>query len=137
MKPGFTSLLMLLLLIATVSPVFSQTQKNENVAVVEKQLDAYNRRDIEGFTNYYSDSVKVYRFPDQFLYQGKEIFRNNYSQMFDRYPNLNCKVINRIVEGDTVIDHESVLFAGEKRQKFIVIYKIVAGKIQEVYFMSF
>ncbi|MEL6561811.1 MAG: nuclear transport factor 2 family protein [Bacteroidota bacterium] len=135
MKSKLTCLMILMLTIGVSYPLFSQNE--ENIQLIEKQLAAYNERNIDEFVSCYSDSVKIYDFPEQLLYEGIETFRKNYAYMFDKYQDLNCVVTNRIVEGNIVIDHEDVLFQkGRPRGKFIAIYHIEKGKIQKVYFMT-
>ncbi|MEM1407519.1 MAG: nuclear transport factor 2 family protein [Bacteroidota bacterium] len=104
--------------------------------LAQAQLDAYNNRDLEAFLEPYSDTVKVYNFPNDFRYQGKEIMRKNYGGMFERLTDLNCELVNRMVSGNTVIDHERVLFEkGRPKTEVFALYKIAHGKIQEVYFI--
>ena len=95
------------------SSVFLLAQ-SEAEQLAQQQLDAYNERDIEAFLKPYADSVKVFRFPNQLLYQGKETMRPRYASMFENTPELHCTLVNRIVFGDTVIDQESVKISEEK-----------------------
>ncbi|MEO0552693.1 MAG: nuclear transport factor 2 family protein [Bacteroidota bacterium] len=104
--------------------------------LAQTQLNAYNNRDLEAFLEPYSDTVKVYNFPNDFRYQGKETMRKNYGGMFERLTDLNCELVNRMVSGNTVIDHERVLFEkGRPKTEVFALYKIAHGKIQEVYFI--
>ncbi|QIP11344.1 amidohydrolase family protein [Spirosoma aureum] len=103
--------------------------------LVQKQLNAYNARNIDAFLEPYADDVEVYTFPDKLLYKGKEAMRKQYSGMFEKTRNLHCELVNRIVVGSTLIDHESVTFAADKDPvKAVAIYKVEAGKIAKVYF---
>lgn len=105
--------------------------------LAQQQLNAYNARNIDAFLEPYSDSVRIYGFPNTPVLQGKEAMRKQYSGMFERTKDLHCQVVNRIVQGDTVIDHESVTWLGSKEpMKAIAIYKIKNGKIAEVYFIQ-
>jgi hypothetical protein len=115
--------------------VYSQTLTP--VELADLQLKGYNERNINLFLEAYSDSIKVFTFPDQLLYTGKAQMKINYEGMFVSLPDLHCTLKNRIVIGNTVIDEESVLI--RKDQPLIhavAIYKIAHGKIQEVYFIS-
>ncbi len=103
--------------------------------LANEQLEAYNNRDIEAFVAPYSDSVKVYNDKRELLYQGKETMRQQYGAMFDRTPNLNCNLLNRIAVGDTVIEHEEVTF-GDRTIYAIVMYRVAQNKIQEVHFLG-
>lgn len=104
---------------------------------VQKQLEAYNNRDINLFMEQYSDSVKVFNYPNTFRYQGKEIMRERYDAMFKRTPDLTCKLITRMAVGDYVIDQEEVTVKkGDPIRKAIAIYKIENNLIKEVTFIS-
>ncbi len=129
-----SKILTLFLLITAFQVSFSQ--EKANVIPVQKQLDAYNARDIEAFLEPYSDTVKIYSHPNRLTMSGKENMRKRYGSMFENTPDLHCTLINRMVLGNTVIDQEYVV-----RQKngpvsqVIAMYKIAHGKIQEVYFI--
>ncbi len=115
--------------------VYSQTLTP--VELADLQLKGYNERNINLFLEAYSDSVKIFTFPDQLLYTGKATMKVNYEGMFAALPDLHCTLKNRIVIGNTIIDEESVLI--RKDQPLIhavAIYKIARGKIQEVYFIQ-
>jgi len=104
--------------------------------LAQKQLDAYNNRDAEAFVLPYAENVKVYNFPDQLLYEGRDEMYGLYGRMFSRTPDLHCKLVNRIVMGNTVIDQEEVTIRKEEPpMRAIAIYKIRDGKIAEVYFI--
>ena len=125
-------LLTTILLITTASNLIAQSPEE----LAQAQLDAYNNRDIEAFLIPYSDSVKIYNHPNILSFQGKETMRKTYSGMFDRLKDLNCELVNRMVSGNTVIDHERVLFEkGRPKSEVFAVYKIANGKIQEVYFI--
>ena len=104
--------------------------------LAQQQLNAYNAQDIDAFLAPYSDSVKVYNYPNDFRYQGIENMRSGYATFFDKNPDLHCELINRMVLGNTVIDQEHVTGSAEGWDlKAIAIYKIAHGKIQEVRFL--
>ena len=104
--------------------------------LAQAQLDAYNNRNLEAFLEPYSDSVKIYNFPKKLSMEGKEAMRQTYGSMFERLTDLNCELVNRMVSGNTVIDHENVLFQKDQpRRQVFAMYKIAHGKIQEVYFI--
>ena len=113
----------------------AQTLSPEQLA--DLQLKGYNERNVELFLQAYSDSVKVYLFPDKLMYTGKDKMRSGYEGMFTSMPDLHCTLKSRMVLGNTVIDEERVLFTKERPiMEAITIYKVAAGKIQEVYFIT-
>ena len=104
--------------------------------LAQEQLDAYNNRDAEAFILPYAEDVKVFNFPNQLLYEGRDEMYGLYGRMFSRTPDLHCKLVNRIVLGNTVIDQEEVTIRKEEPpMRAIAIYKIIDGKIAEVYFI--
>lgn len=104
--------------------------------LAQQQLNAYNLRDIDAFLEPYSDSVEIYNFPGELLMKGKEEMRESYSKMFKEIPELHCRLVNRIVHGNTVIDHESVTGWGDKPVRAIAIYTIKDGKIVRADFIQ-
>lgn len=104
--------------------------------LAQQQLNGYNARDIDAFLAPYAEDVEIYRFPNELLYTGKEKMRQNYGKMFDNTPDLYCKLVNRMVQGNTVIDQELVYGRGDKPFEAIAIYKIDNSKIQQVYFIQ-
>ena len=100
------------------------------------QLQGYNNRDIDTFMKAYADDVKVYRQPGVLSYQGKEEMRKRYAQKFAETPDLHCLLVNRIVSGNVVIDHEQVQTDKNKpRIEAIAVYRIRDNKIYEVTFI--
>jgi hypothetical protein len=76
----------------------------------------------------------VYRFPNNLEYEGLGNMRNHYEGFFKNNPDLNCKLINRIVNKNQVIDPELITANGNVF-KAIAIYTIENGKITAVTFM--
>lgn len=103
--------------------------------LAQRQLNAYNARDIDAFLEPYADDVELYNLPDKLIGKGKDAMRKQYAGMFARTPVLHCQLVNRMVVGNTVVDHERVTFAADKAPtEAIAIYKIENGKIKKVYF---
>lgn len=76
--------------------------------LVQQQLNAYNARNIEAFLEPYSDDVEIYTFPNTLISKGKDEMRKSYTQMFAKMSNLHCELKGRIIQGNIVIDRESV-----------------------------
>jgi hypothetical protein len=127
----------LILLFVTGTILAQVTVEKEAEKLAQEQLDAYNKRDIEAFVAPYADKVRVYKFPDEFMYEGKTEMYDIYGRMFARTPDLHCRLVNRIVMGNTVIDQEEVTISKkDPPMQAIAIYKIKDGKIAEVYFIQ-
>lgn len=130
--------ILLLLLICGTSSAYAQEFTDDFAVItpVQTQLDAYNTGDLELFLSAYSDTIKVYNFPNELQYQGKEKMRNGYGGMFENMKDLQCRLVGRTVMGDKVIDHESVVFSKDREPSEVVaIYRVEDGLIQEVWFM--
>lgn len=104
--------------------------------LAQQQLNAYNLRNIEAFLEPYADNVELFEFPDKPIGKGKEQMRKTYENMFIQVKDLHCEVTKRIVQGNTVIDHETVSGFGPQPVKAIAIYKIENNKIAKVYFIQ-
>ncbi|MEP0264774.1 amidohydrolase family protein [Dokdonia sp.] len=103
--------------------------------IVQRQVNAYNARDIDAFVDTYADNIEIFDFPNKPGMKGKEALRSQFSTMFDRVPNLYCEIKNRIVLGNKVVDREHVRF-GDQYSDVIAIYEIQDGKIAKVTFLS-
>lgn len=104
-------------------------------ALVQRQLNAYNFRNIEAFLDTYAEDVEIYIYPDKLLGKGKEAMRKNYAEMFDGIPNLHCEILSRIVQGNIVIDKERVQFK-DRIEEATAIYHIEKNKIKKVFFIE-
>jgi len=136
MKLVITSIILTLFLNMQAQHKTKVDTTNTAIRLVKQQLEAYNKNDIDAFLIPYAEHVKIYTFPDKLQYTGKAEMRKRYAGMFDKFPDLHCDLVNRIVEGNTVIDHENVSLSPKMEPfKAIAIYKIKDDKIAEVYFV--
>jgi imidazolonepropionase-like amidohydrolase len=103
-------------------------------ALAQRQLNAYNHRDIEAFLEPYSDEVEIYDFPNALQMKGKAAMRERYRALFEKSPELHCELRNRIVQGNTVVDQERVSVRPGKILEAIAIYTVDEGKISRVTF---
>ena len=102
-------------------------------ALVQRQLNAYNGHNLEAFLEPYAEDVEIYRFPNTLQMKGKDAMRQSY-QFVNETPTLHCEITERIIRGNTVIDHENVRFENQTATA-IAIYHIEGGKIKRVYFI--
>ncbi len=112
----------------------SELIKETPQQVVQRQVNAYNARNIDAFMSTYADSIKVYNFPKEIIMDGKEQVRDRFQKIFDKVPNLYCEIKNRIVLGNKVVDREYVRF-NEKYSNVIAVYEVIDGKISKVTFI--
>ncbi|WP_222984507.1 nuclear transport factor 2 family protein [Flagellimonas meishanensis] len=102
--------------------------------IVQKQLEAYNTRDIDAFMDTYSEDVKLYNFPNTLFSEGKEKMRQRYATFFENTPDLHCEIKNRMVIGNKVVDEEYVRINGTYISA-VAIYEVENGKIAKVTFI--
>jgi hypothetical protein len=73
-------------------------------APVQRQLDAYNARDLARFVAEYADDVKVYRPPQaEPVLDGKPALAAHYANHRFNLPHLHAEVVSRMVFGNKVI----------------------------------
>jgi imidazolonepropionase-like amidohydrolase len=105
--------------------------------VVQRQVEAYNARDIEAFLSFYADDVVVRRLPSgEVAWDSREAMRPRYAKRFADNPELNCTITKRIVHGNWVVDHELVTgVIGRPRVRAVATYEVRNGLIQNVWFL--
>ncbi len=109
--------------------------KESPLALVQRQLNAYNARNLDAFLEPYAEDVELYTFPDKLLSKGKEAMRKTYA-FFSQVPNLHCEITKRMIQGNTIIDHERVTGFGNKPFEGVAVYQVEGNKIKKVYFIQ-
>ncbi|MBS1741688.1 MAG: amidohydrolase family protein [Bacteroidetes bacterium] len=104
-----------------------------NDTPVQEQLNAYNAHNLEAFLEPYAEEVEVYSFPGKLMIKGKKEMREEY-RFITKTAGLHCVLLNRIKEGNMIIDHEEIHVNGRKPFNGIAIYIVENGKITKVYF---
>ena len=111
------------------------TAKLSNVDFVQAQLDAYNAQDLDAYCAFFTDDIVVSDLNGQVTTRGNEAYRARYAGAFRQFPQNKAELLNRIVVGSTVVDHERVVRApGGETFEIIAIYTIADGKIARVDF---
>jgi hypothetical protein len=112
-------------------------EESSPLQVVQAQVDAYNRGDIDAFLNTYAPDANLYNFPDELLSSGLVSLREVYAKLFEKAPQLHASITNRITQGNYVIDQEVVTgFPGAKELTAVAIYEVKDGKIVNVWFLG-
>ena len=111
------------------------TAKLTNVDLVQAQLDAYNAQDLDAYCAFFADDVIVSDLNGQVTTRGNAAYRARYAGAFKQFPENKAELLNRMVCGSTVIDHEKVVRApGGETFEILAIYTIADGKIARVDF---
>jgi hypothetical protein len=107
------------------------------VDAVQRQLDAYNDRDLERFVAEYSDAIQVFRPPSKEpAISGKAALAAYYAANRFNLPGLRADLVNRIVLGNRVIDHERIWGVRDEPFEVAAVYEVADGKIQTVWFFA-
>ena len=84
--------------------------------VVQKQLETYNNKDIDGFMSVIDPQIEVFNFSDGTkIIQGWDACRKYYAALFDASPLLHSTILKRTCIGNKVIDHERITGRNGKR----------------------
>ena len=105
--------------------------------IVQRQLDAYNARDIDGFMATWAADAQYFEHPATLLASGAAEIRARHIARF-KEANLFGRLIKRMVVGNKVIDQEVVtrtFSAGTGRVDVIAIYEVKDHKIANAWFI--
>ena len=111
-------------------------QPLDPVSVVQRQLDAYNARDIDALMATYADDIEQFDFPSTPLAVGAAAVRARQSVRLQE-PDLYARLLGRTAMGNLVIDHEIVTRnfpEGIGTVELIAMYEVQADRIQRAWF---
>lgn len=101
-------------------------------AVVQRQLDAYNARDLDALLATYAPDARQYALPATLLATGHAEMRPRFAARFQE-PDLHAHLLQRAVMGNIVIDHETVTRnfpEGRGQVDLVAIYEVADGLIR-------
>ncbi|MGD1019938.1 MAG: nuclear transport factor 2 family protein [Verrucomicrobiia bacterium] len=108
---------------------------NDPAAVVQRQLDAFNARDLEALLATYAEDAQMLEYPSKLLASGAAAFRERYTARFQE-PNLYARLLSRTVMGSFVVDHEEVTRTfpeGAGKIRLLMIYEVQQGRIAKAW----
>ncbi len=105
--------------------------------VVEKQVQAYNARDIDLFLSYYAEDAVIVRHPEgEVVARGLDAMEQTYAGMFEKSPDLECRILERIVTNSMVVDRELVTGIADRPDiRAVAAYTVKDGLITRVLFL--
>lgn len=104
-------------------------------AIVEQQLQMYNKHDLDGFCASYADDIVIHNISAaEPLLSGKPALRARYAERFAN-PDLHATITGRMICGDYVVDHELVSGLPDGEIRVGVVYLVREGLIQAVWFL--
>lgn len=112
------------------------TPSFDPAAFAQRQLDAYNARDLERFIAEYTDDVQVFDLgASEPIIVGKAAFAARYRDHRFNLPELHAKLVYRMVIGDKVIDQEHVTGVPGGPMEVAAIYEVTGRGISKVWFV--
>ncbi len=99
--------------------------------VVQRQLDAFNARDLDTLLTIYAENAEMFEHPSKLLASGSAQLRERFSVRF-KERDLHALLRRRIVMGNIVVDHEEVTRnfpEGKGTLELIMIYEVQRGRI--------
>ena len=112
------------------------SQSSTAVEVVQRQLDAYNARDIDAVMATYADDVEHFEFPSTRVASSAAEVRERLLVRLQE-PNLHARLLGRTAMGNLVIDHERVTRdfpEGLGTIELIAMYEVQGEKITRAWF---
>ena len=100
-------------------------------AVVQRQLDAYNRRDLDALLATDGEHARQYEHPATLAASGTAQIRERMAVRFQESA-LHARLVQRAVMGNIVIDQEVVTRnfpEGIGEVDIVAIYEVIDGKI--------
>lgn len=107
------------------------------LAVVQRQLDAYNAKDIDALMETYAIDAEQFTLHGDRLACGREQLRERYLLRFAE-PDLHARLISRTVLANIVTDVELVTRnfpEGKGSVEMLCIYEVIDGRIQRASFV--
>ena len=105
------------------------------VAVVQRQLDAYNARDIDALLAAYSEDAQMFEHPSKLVASGAAALRDRFVTRFQE-ANLHAALLSRTVMEHIVVDLEEVTRTfpeGSGKIRLLMIYEVRSGRIAKAW----
>ncbi|MBL0088926.1 MAG: nuclear transport factor 2 family protein [Ideonella sp.] len=100
-------------------------------AIVQAQVEAYNRQDMAAFLDSFHADAEFIRWPHEVLFKGHDAFRQRYDELWARAPQLRAEINQRIVVGRFVTDLEQLVGHPDgARAPLQVLYETEGGRIR-------
>ncbi len=109
--------------------------RHQPEVIVQRQLDAFNARDVEALLAVYAEDAQMFEHPSKLLASGSAELRERFVARF-KEPALHALLHQRIVMGNIVVDHEEVTRnfpEGRGRIELVMIYEVQNGRIAKAW----
>jgi hypothetical protein len=92
---------------------------------------------LNRFVSAYAETILIYRMrPTEPAISGKDRLTEFYSTQRFNLPRLRAEIVNRIVLGNKVIDHERIWGIRDGSIEVAAIYEVVEGLIARAWFFA-
>jgi len=104
------------------------------VEIVQAQVEAYNAHNLEAFAAFYAENIQMFRLPSaEPMISGKAELKEFYGSNRFMTTTLRAEILNRIVLGDKIIDHERITGLQKDAFEVVVIYEVQNNLIARVW----
>lgn len=98
-------------------------------AVVQRQIEAYNQRDIDSFVDCYGEqAIVVDLTQNEVLAENRTEIRDHYGELFNTVPDLHCEIHDKFQVGEYVALDEHFTAMGESGNA-LAVYQVRDGRI--------
>jgi hypothetical protein len=113
----------------------AMAQDTSPLEVVQRQLDAYNAQDIDGFASVFAEDAEIFRNIGETepTMKGRDAIHAGYGKIFRENPQNKSTLLGRMVQGNFVFDHEWIT-GRDNTFKIVAIYEIKDGFISRAWF---
>ena len=98
-------------------------------AMIQAQVDAYNRHDVAAFVEFYTPDAVINELPDRVTARGRDEIRESYASMFTNIPTITVAIRHRTVLQHHVVDEEEVVAGDLGIIRAVVAYTIEGCQI--------
>lgn len=105
-------------------------------AIVQRQLDAYNAKDLEAWLATYAADAQQFELHKGLLASGHAELRSRIAARFTE-PDLKATLLSRVVMGNIVVDQERITRTfpeGRGTVEMLCIYEVIDGAIRKATF---
>jgi hypothetical protein len=105
-------------------------------AIVQRQLEAYNARDLSAWLATYAPDAQQFELHGSSLAAGHAQMRERMAVRFAE-PDLHAELLSRVVMGSVVVDHERITRnfpEGKGTIEMLCVYEVVNGLIAKASF---
>jgi hypothetical protein len=102
--------------------------------IVDASVVAFNAHDAHAFAAYFARHVNLVEHPSRTKASSRAELKQIYTQLFANSPHIRTTVVQRLIVGNRVVDHERVQRSPDTASfDVVVINEIKDGRIEKLY----